>query len=203
MFLHGIDRRAIRAEDQIDRLRILIAGGALLSSARGTPRPSSPVEPDLATALDMRVSQDPLGWDDPRPWEYFPDAMEEATTRYLFDTGAGIPDLSAAKAAFAMQEDALGADCLDVTRRAVDALLSAPGATGDARARDILTNEVASDLLLIVKSAFFEPIGNSPLLNAILGAYEAGGFPCGWRGPLPSDGGDIGSGLILWFPGSP
>jgi hypothetical protein len=60
-----------------------------------------------------------------------------------------------------------------------------------------LPHNVREHVYYIIMAAYFGGIDNSPLFKRMFEAFQSGGFPCGWLGPLPEDGGDPGTAVAL------
>ena len=151
----------------------------------------------------MRVSQEPWDWEAPRPFEYFAEAHETASGRYLFDKGLGISNFADCQNAFDSHEAYISKCCMQTAQHHVEAFRSEHSDLVKEwePVVDVLENEISTDLMLIAESAFYESLKNNDFLACMLKIYEAGGFPCGWRGRLPSEGAAVEDGLIAFYPG--
>ena len=204
MFLERLPSDTLVAKDTIERLRSFVDQlGILKKTDTCEEGPPIQIEKDLDTSVEMRVSQEPWDWEEPRPFEYFAEAHETASGRYLFDKGLGIRDFAERKKAYRSHASYITKCCLQAAQVHVQRFRSEHGELSNDwnSAIDVLENEISTDLMLITKSAFFEPLENNDFLACMLEVYEAGGFPCGWRGPLPSEGAAVEDGLIAFYPG--
>lgn len=57
-------------------------------------------------------------------------------------------------------------------------------------AKETFTNNMHGFVRCIAEAAYYGGMDESPIFNRMLEGFETGGFPCGWLGPLPEDGGD-------------
>ena len=57
--------------------------------------------------------------------------------------------------------------------------------------RDDIVSFSSGYFTMISKGAFFAGLDVSPILTELLRAFEAGGFPCGWVGAVPEEGGMV------------
>lgn len=53
-----------------------------------------------------------------------------------------------------------------------------------------LSHNVVGFAGFLIRAAHYARLQDAPIVARVLEAYETGGFPCGWVGPLPEDGGD-------------
>lgn len=53
-----------------------------------------------------------------------------------------------------------------------------------------LAHIIAGFANMMVEAVHFGGLKSSRIVTRVLEGYETGGFPCGWVGPLPEDGGD-------------
>lgn len=51
-------------------------------------------------------------------------------------------------------------------------------------------NNIDGFITYIIDAAYLGGLDKSPIFERMLEGFETGGFPCGWLGPLPEDGGD-------------
>lgn len=70
-------------------------------------------------------------------------------------------------------------------------------------AEDALPHNVSAHIDYMIEAAYSVGLKNSPLLNRMFEAFQTGGFPCGWLGPLPEDGGDPVKAIALLHFGRP
>lgn len=161
-----------------------------------------PLVADIATAKEFILPQDL--WDLPEPWPYqdFVGVVEEEAGRLYYRTGIPedrrkeIKELSGRNT---REFEPYLLDIIDFSyqRHHIDEYLREHGRSGpidekkfDHIVHGVFQNNIHGFIWYIIKAAYYGGLDNSPIFKRMLEAFETGGTPCGWLGPLPEDGGN-------------
>jgi len=161
-----------------------------------------PVVAEIARAVELNIPQEL--WDLAEPWPYqdIHGVVEEETGRLYYRTGIsrqGLKKMDETHSEFYRQIAMPLLRHIDATFDKHDVVehLTATcrsekmdQATFRRISFDWFKNNIDGFITCIARTAFYGGLGKSPIFTRMLEAYETGGFPCGWLGPLPEDGGD-------------
>lgn len=175
-----------------------------------------PLVTDIVKAKELILPQDL--WDLPEPWPYqdLVGVVEEEAGRLYYRTGISddrrkvIKELSGRNIG---KFESYLLDLIDFSyeKHHIDEYLREHGLSEpidekkfDHIAHGVFQNNIHGFIWYIIIATYYGGLDNSPIFKRMLEAFETGGIPCGWLGPLPEDGGNdpVKAVALLHFGGS-
>ena len=161
-----------------------------------------PVVTDILRAKELLVPQEL--WDLPEPWPYeeIVSVVGEEAGRLTYKTGISTQrrqEIDSFRHEWNRRIDVPLLDHIDTfyERYDIKTYLRKKSAspqleeeTFERIAENTFKNNIHGFILYVTEAAYLGGVSKSPIFARMLESFEIGGFPCGWIGPLPEDGGD-------------
>lgn len=203
-FFHTEDPSTRRDLERVDEL---VCGETFLKGlgkfASDAPSPKGfPVVSDIVKADELLIPSDLYELPEPWPYQELYGVIEEESGRIQYRTG--VPQAQINSIFLAMDRKSSKFDTALLGRvdeiykkeKVIDQFrdsgnVEALGEKHFARFSEVLVpHNIHAHVHYIILAAYYGGIDKSPLFKRMFEAFQTGGFPCGWLGPLPEDGGD-------------
>lgn len=204
------DPVAQRDLERIDRLLLgdIFLKGLGVRASEVPPPDDFPVVEDIVVADSMIRLQDI--WDTPEPWpyQYFPGIVEWESHRIEY-----APEIDKKKRDNAMnavyRNDEYFQYCIKKIEESYErnnTVIYIIENNNNHSKKDsyvehiitmVLEHNIQAYVSFFVETAFLGGLDRSPIFKRMLEAFETGGVPCGWLGPLPEDGGEPKTAIAL------
>lgn len=194
-------------QSELRRIDAMLCGDDFLNglgvNAKNAPSSAGfPVVTDVVRARELMVPGRLDDFPDPKPYQEFYAVIGDEAERMEAQSGSSESrrvDLGYSTFAFSLELIRLvfkhAALAID-QHQARDNFLRAGGGRqfGDKNftwfTDEFVPNYISSLVYHVIQAVYLVGLDGSRINMRVLEAFETGGMPCGWLGPLPEDGGD-------------